>query len=431
MLVLALVVVLAVAGAVVGVLRARTDPCPAAVPVADPRSPLLDADGMRAQPDERLDTLAAAVAAMPAPFGPVLAGVGFDYGQWLHLYDTGDGLLALTRNNAAFTLLDGSTLAPRWALRPPGTSTAWDSSAATGRLALIDLPDGGRPAVSVYSLTDGALRWCANVEGVHGAEDPVGTAFLPDGSLLTAFGTDGAVRLTRHEAGDGAVGWSRTLPGAARADFLAPLASGLVLAGGVEEFRLPERDLSAAGRAQLTAVDPATGETAWTWAPDRDALVHVAGATANVVVLVQVSTAGPELIGLDPASGAQLWRTTPRDAAFESAVRAGTVLMRSPGGLDGYDAETGEHRWHWDVPSDRTYFPYGFTLAQAPSLDAEHVLVPSTESLVVLDVRDGARRESALPTDGISTTYWPYQLVVTPDLLGVVTNIGGVVAARE
>jgi hypothetical protein len=65
-----------------------------------------------------------------------------------------------------------------------------------------------------------------------------------------------------------------------------------------------------------------------------------------------------------------------------------------------------------------------------PSLDEDHVLVPTTSALVVLDVHDGSQVSYALPTDGISTTYWPYQLAVTQDAIGVVTNTGGVVARR-
>ena len=82
------------------------------------------------------------------------------------------------------------------------------------------------------------------------------------------------------------------------------------------------------------------------------------------------------------------------------------------------------------MPTDRTFFPYGFTLAQMPSLDEDHVLMPTTTGLVVLDVRDGSQEDHPLPVDGISTTYWPYQLAVTQDAIGVVTNTGGVVARR-
>jgi hypothetical protein len=121
----------------------------------------------------------------------------------------------------------------------------------------------------------------------------------------------------------------------------------------------------------------------------------------------------------------------PQDAAFEATLRDGVVVMKSASALYGYDAATGKQLWTEKVPTDRTYFPYGFTLGQMPSLDDTHVLVPTTTDLVVLDVRDGSQRPYPLPVDGINTTYWPYQLLATPDLLGVMTNTGAVVARRQ
>ena len=38
---------------------------------------------------------------------------------------------------------------------------------------------------------------------------------------------------------------------------------------------------------------------------------------------------------------------------------------------------------------------------------------------------------AALPTDGISTTYWPYQLAVTDTQIAIATNTGAVVVDRE
>ena len=87
--------------------------------------------------------------------------------------------------------------------------------------------------------------------------------------------------------------------------------------------------------------------------------------------------------------------------------------------------------WQRAIPTKATFFPYGFTLDQMPSLDADHVLMPTTTALWILDVRTGTDVAYPLPTDGINTTYWPYQLVVTPNLLGVVTNTGAILAARE
>ena len=37
----------------------------------------------------------------------------------------------------------------------------------------------------------------------------------------------------------------------------------------------------------------------------------------------------------------------------------------------------------------------------------------------------------ALPVDGISTTYWPYEVAVSEGLIAVATNTGAVVVRRD
>ena len=130
-------------------------------------------------------------------------------------------------------------------------------------------------------------------------------------------------------------------------------------------------------------------------------------------------------------AGEETWSVAPEDAAYEATLRDGVVVMKSAAKLYGYDATSGKQLWSQPVPTDRTYFPYGFTLGQMPSLDDTHVLMPTTTDLVVLDVRDGSEEHYPLPVDGVSTTYWPYQLLATPALLGVVTNTGAVVTRRN
>jgi outer membrane protein assembly factor BamB len=147
-------------------------------------------------------------------------------------------------------------------------------------------------------------------------------------------------------------------------------------------------------------------------------------------VIVERGPGGVRMLALSD-DGTQRWSTEPEDAAYETTLRDGVVVMKSASALYGYDAQTGEQLWKKPVPTDRTYFPYGFTLGQMPSLDDAHLLVPTTTDLVVLDVHDGSQVTYPLPVDGINTTYWPYQLLATPDLLGVVTNTGAVVARRD
>ena len=49
-----------------------------------------------------------------------------------------------------------------------------------------------------------------------------------------------------------------------------------------------------------------------------------------------------------------------------------------------------------------------------PLLDDDHVLIGGTTALHTLDLDTGAITSAPLPTDGINTTYWPYQVAVSP-----------------
>jgi outer membrane protein assembly factor BamB len=416
-----------VVGVVVVVVRATVPPCRDEL-VDDPRSPLLDPAGMREQPDQRLDQLATAVGDLDAPFGDVLAGVGYDYDQWLHLYGTEGGVLAFTKNNAPVTLLDPDSLKVRWALRPDSKRIAWDASG--DRFLLLDLAADHATRVSAYDIGDGARRWCASLDQEHSSGDPVSTTFLGNGDVMTALPDGDKVALTRLAAGTGEEVWSRSYAGVARADYLGPLGDDLVVAGGSEEFRLAEQSSDAKGGPTITAIEAADGSPAWTWSADKGAVAHIVGVDSGLVVVVERGAGGMRMLALS-GDGEEQWSVPPEDAAFEATLRDGVVVMKSAGALYGYDARDGEKLWKEPVPTDRTYFPYGFTLGQMPSLDADHVLLPTTTSLEVLDVHDGSRVSYALPVDGINTTYWPYQLLATDQLLGVVTNTGAVVAQRE
>jgi hypothetical protein len=407
---------------VVVVVRTQVAPCRDQVEAA-PRSPLLSPQKMQQQPDPRLDQLATSVGAMAGPFGQVLAGVGYDYDQWLHLYGIEDGLVAFTKGNAAITVLD-SAAKPRWAVSPTNKRIAWD---AGDRFLLLDLSAKDDTRVSAYDLADGHRAWCATVGQKQAAGEPVATTFLDDG-VMTALPDGGKIALTKLSS-TGKQIWSRSYDGMGRADYLGPLGDNLVV-GGTEEYRLADQAPASKAGPEITAVDQSDGNPAWSWDAPADSLVHVVGVADGHVVAVERSSDGVRMFALDD-SGDESWSVTPSDAAYEATLRGGVVLMKSAGALSGYDASTGERLWTSQVPSDRTYFPYGFTLGQMPSLDDTHVLMPTTTDLVVLDVRDGSKEGYPLPVDGINTTYWPYQLAVTGDAIGVVTNTGAVVAARS
>lgn len=393
------------------------------------RSPLLDPAGMAAQPDERLDVLTAAIGEMAAPYGEVLAGVGYDYDQWLRAYGVADGVLTWTKNNAPVTLLDSTTLAPRWSLRPASKRTAWDASA--DRFLLLDLDASVPTTVASYAMDDGGQVWCTELAAAHTDGDPVSTTFLDGGDVLVALPAEEGITMSRLAAKDGSEVWSRVMDDVGRADYLGALSAEVAIAGGVEEFRLAQpADPDEAGDA-VTAFSTKDGEPVWSWEPGPGAAAHVVGVDAGRVIVVVRSAAGVEMVALDDEDGSVLWQERTRGGAFEASLRGDVVLTKSPSELVGYDARTGKVRWRFATPTDRTYFPYGFTLAQMPSLDADHVLLPTTTSLGVLDVRTGTATDQPLPTDGVSTTYWPYQVLVTEDLIGVITNTGGVFVRRE
>lgn len=428
---LAAVVVAVGAVALVRVVADDDPACPDARVAAN--SPLLDVAGMAEQPDERLDVLVAAVAEMAPPIGPVLAGVGYDYDQWLHAYGVEDGVLTWTKNSAPVTLLDATTLEPRWSLRPAGKRTAWDASAE--RFLLLDLDDSRPTAVSSYAMDDGGRVWCTQLEQPgspgHEAGDPVSTTFLDGDDVLVALPADEGITMTRLSGEDGSEVWQRRMEGVARADYLGALSDGRALAGGVEEFRLADPpDPDSEGDA-VTAFSTEDGETVWSWGPGPGASAHVVGVADGRVLVVVRSAAGVEMLALDDEDGSVLWQVRTQGGAFEASLRGSVVLTKSPAGLVGYDARTGEVRWRFATPTDRTYFPYGLTLAQMPSLDEDHLLLPTTTALGVLDLTTGTATSQPLPTDGVSTTYWPYQVLVTEDLIGVITNTGGVLVRRE
>ncbi len=423
--------VVVVVGAIVVLLVVRNDDDDAACNDAriEASSPLLDINGMGEQPDERLDELTAAVQKMEAPIGEVVAGVGYDYDQWLRAYGVPGGVLTWTKNNAPVTLLDSGTLEPRWSLRPAGNRSAWDAS--EDRFLLLDLDAKKPTAVASYDLDDGSRKWCSVLGASHNDGDPVSTTFVEGGDVLTALSAGGAVAVTRLSGKDGSQVWERRMTGVDRADFLGTLSDEIAIAGGVEEFRLAEQaDPGAAGDA-VTAFSVEDGRSVWSWDPGAGSAAHVVGVADGRVIAVVRSASGVELVALDDEDGTVLWQVRTSGGAFEATLRGAVVVTKSPAGLVGYDARSGAERWRFPTPTDRTYFPYGFTVSQMPSLDDNHMLLPTTSSLQVLDLTTGDAVEERLPVDGVSTTYWPYQLMVTDDLIGVITNTGGVFARRE
>lgn len=417
-LVTGVAVALLVGAVVVAWVRVAGDRCGAGVESAEPRNPLMSTRLMDERPDEHRDVLRAAVASMGAPFGEPVAGVGYYYDQWLQLYGVPGGLLAWTKRNAPVTMLAGKSLEPAWSLRPATTRTAWDASADTFLLAqLSDEPT----ELVAFDLDSGEQRWCATLPDAQPEGAPLTTTFVDDG-VVAASVVDGRVTVTRVDA-EGEQQWSTGLA-ADRADWVGSFGGHLVV-GGREEYHLAsgEHELP---EVALAALDPDDGSTRWRYRPLGGAAVHVLGVRGDQLLLLE-HTDRPALTALDD-EGRRQWSVDLPPTALQATLRGDVVLLKSKDRLLGRSAADGRALWQRPIPP--TFTPYGFRLAQMPQLDERTLLLPTTDELRLLDVRRGTHRALAMPTDGINTTYWPYQLVATDDLLGVVTNTGAVVARR-
>lgn len=394
--------------------------------VVEPTNPLMSPALMAERPDERRDRLVGAAAAWGTPFGSVLAGVDYDYDQWLHLYGVAGGALAFTKRNAPVTYLSDEDLEPEWALRPSTARVAWDASAQ--QFVLLSLPTDRPIQVQSFRLTDATERWCRPIQSIFAEGDPLATTVLGDESVVVAAKSGTSAEVVRLGTAGG-VRWRANLPSVDRADFLGVLGD-LVVLGGREDHHLASEEHDPPDGPSLTAVSAATGDLVWRYSPADLGMAHVVGTAAGRLVLLERSGEGVSLVSVRP-DGRRQWARPLDPTALQVALRGGVVLLKSRTHYVGRDAATGERLWRWKIPTGRTFTPYGFTLAQMPSLDAGHVLLPTTEDLRVLDVRTGKSVGYPLPTDGINTTFWPYQLLSTDRLLGVVTNTGAVVIRRD
>jgi outer membrane protein assembly factor BamB len=378
----------------------------------------------RDDPDPRLARLVQ--AARGWGLGEVVGEVGFDYGQWLSVRALPDGGVAVaTRRDPVLGVLD-DRLDPRWGLRQARVQHAYDADAS--RYLQLELGADRPLQLTAYRLGDGQRQWCAEVGSTptrYG--DPLATAVLTDGDVLAVADAPGPrATVTRLGSRSGRAQWTRTLAGVDRGESATPLGA-VVVVGGRPAFELDDPSVPPPRGAALTALDPATGRTAWTWGGGRR--VHVLGATDDELVLAEQGGAGRRLLGLDGA-GRERWSAAAPAGTTDLALRAGVVVARTPRALVGLDARTGRVRWRLPYPDRPRFFPYGFDLDAAPMLDGHHLLLGTTTAVRALDLDTGALRTYPLPTDGISTTYWPYQLAVAGRLVVVVTNTGAVALRR-
>jgi outer membrane protein assembly factor BamB len=267
--------------------------------------------------------------------------------------------------------------------------------------------------------------------------DPFATYLFADGDVaVLGPGSGRRERVVRLSGRDGSVVWERTLD-AGSGDFLGDLGDGTLLMGGRAQFELFDPVLmeDRPEGPSLTLVSADDGHTIWSRQSPAGSDVHVVGtdpSSGTVVVQDWNGRSGvTRLVAID-RDGGQAWFAVPaRTAAFDATLRSGTVLVRAGTRWSAYDIEGGRRLWSRTVPERPQFLPYGFELDSVPQLDEHHVLVGGTTALHTLDLRTGEMRSARLPTDGINTTYWPYQVAVSPRHIAVATNTGAVVVERE
>ena len=146
--------------------------------------------------------------------------------------------------------------------------------------------------------------------------------------------------------------------------------------------------------------------------------MHVLGTdpeTGTAFVQEWTDADGPTRLTALDEKGDEVWSTTPaRETTFDATLLSGRILVRAGNRWSAYDAEDGRRLWTRLLPERPQFLPYGFELDSIPLLDADHALIGGTTALHTLDLRTGTMTSARLPTDGINTTYWPYQVAVSP-----------------
>lgn len=366
--------------------------------------------------------------------GPPMAGVGYDHDRWLNLAALEHDLVAWTKRNPTWTVLDGQTLRPRWGAKSPPAGMTW--TASTKRFYAIEV--GKRVRVNALRISDGRADWCTTLAG-PARNDQVATALTPTGTtssdgLIVATPSRTGATLTKLSGNNGKPSWQATL--AALPDsIISPDEQTLVVGGMDFGTAFDPAEIARAKPAQLLAFRPNDGTPKWTWTAPQPGTLRILGADRGAVLIALVTPNRVFVSRINSEGVARTLFSLP-EQDLQATVR-GTLLItreKSPHErLTGRDAATGRIRWQQPVPRQPQYFPYGYDLASAPSVDVKHLLLGTTEALVVLNTHTGQHRSYPLPTDGINTTYWPYQVVLTGDgrSTGVVTNTGAVVTSGQ
>ena len=399
-------------------------------------SPFLDAEERAQQPDHDRDTLVDTLAADPPPIGEVVGAVGYHYEQWAQVSSYDQGIGVRTRDNPDFTMLDDQTLKPRWSVQVDTKRSAYDASAK--RYLVATMTGTRSPEIVALDADTGERRWCTALEtGPVHAGDPFATQILDDdGVAVLTAGKGEQEHLVRLNGRSGLLGWQRSID-ADSGDFVGDMGGDTLLVGGRPQFELFDPKSMSRRRAgpALVLVRAGDGTTIWKRQAPAGVDVHVLGTDPESrTAFVQEwnsTTKSTRLLALDER-GNQTWYAVPaRGAYFDAALRSGRILVRAGDRWSAYDIANGDLLWQRTMPNRPQFLPYGFELDSVPLLDDDHVLLGTTTALRTLDLSTGAMTSAPLPTDGINTTYWPYQVAVSPGMIAVATNTGAAVVRRE
>ena len=261
----------------------------------------------------------------------------------------------------------------------------------------------GRTSVSPPSFDAGAevlvdgIRNGAAAPGV--VADDRGRVFAPDGTTVLGYDSRGGTEQWRRSLDAPVAG----TPVLACEGVIVATITGTVALSADDGTVLWEQSVGASGPPVVdgetiylpggvtSALEVASGAKRWTTEFD-DVSVRACCLAGGTLVVVGKTEAGGMVMGLDPGTGEERWRTDARNQISAAPTHHdGTIYVPDEGNqVYAVDAETGDVRWrvtaYGDYPGDR--------LGSAPAVTESTVVVPSGNggTTVGLDRETGDRR---------------------------------------
>lgn len=378
---------------------------------------------------EGLGDLVEQVASAPG-IGPLLGSAPLE--QDVRLEPRADGGLVVSdfpyfaeRNEFHDTSLDPVTGETSWSRGQAGQA-AVPEVAGDAVLSLAAV-EGGIYRLSILDGEDGSVRGCLDVERLDRAGIGRAAAGVSTDGRTVALATpaESGSAVSAYGLEDRDPVWDAALPG----------TEGTVtwIGDTVVADRFDTRDVYDAGsilwgddderaRASITGLDAASGAESWTWPADlSDDATPEAGSTVpfvdgpdDVVVVSALTVEDDEhtarLVGLDSATGAELWSaatvTVPWVQGFGDTVvgLAGDVLFA-------VDASSGEQLWSMPVTGG----------ASGPRPDAaqpfgDEIIVATADGITSIDLATGDLTETSVEDA------WALRLTTTSSTLAVVRD---------